>query len=124
MTVKLYVTFWDDLHQMFCDCIHLCFLEGQMTAEQRRGVISLIPNKGTDRRYVKSWRLITLLNTDYKIVTKAFALRLQSCISSIVHIDQNGVLRGRYIGSNIQDIIDHVKNSETAQDNPFLLSLD
>ena len=38
----------------------------KMSTEQRRGILSLIPKKGSDLRELKSWRPLTLLNTDYK----------------------------------------------------------
>lgn len=56
---------------------------------------------------------ITLINTDYKILAKALALRLQSCVKEVISTDQTGFPSGRYIGMNvhcIQDAIDHAKN--------------
>lgn len=49
---------------------------------------------------------------------------MQSCIQQIIHQDQNGFVRGRYIGANIrrvQDIIDSVRDSS---DTSYILALD
>lgn len=92
-----------------------CLLEGRFKTEQQRGVISLFPKKGNNDRFIRNWRPITLLNTDYKIVIKAIAQRLQYCIKSIIHTGQTGFMRGRYIGSNIktiQDIINYTQADE------------
>ena len=43
----------------------------------RRGILSLIPQKDRDLRYLKSWRPVSLLATDYKILAKALAIKLQ-----------------------------------------------
>lgn len=80
-----------------------------------------------DRRFIRNWRPITLLNTDYKIVTKAIALRLQSCFKSVIHTKQTSFVRGRYIGTNlrtIQDIIDFTQAYDTPQPDPHILSFD
>lgn len=47
------------------------FIVGQLSVEMRRGVISLIPMTDADTSYIKNWCPITLLNTDYKILSKA-----------------------------------------------------
>lgn len=127
LTTEFYQTFWPEIHEMFCACIQQSITEGCFTVEQQRGVITLIPKKAANRRQVKNWRPITLLNTDYKIVTKAVALRLQSCIKSVIHPDQTGFVKGRYIGTNlrtIQDIIDCQETSVTHHSDPYILSFD
>lgn len=92
--------------------------------EQKRGVISLIPKKGLDRRMVKNWRPITLLNMDYKIFTKAVAMRLQQCVQQIVHKNQNGFVARRQIGTNIRTIQDVIDSSRDSGSQAFILALD
>ncbi len=41
-----------------------------MSVEQRQGIITLIPTKVKHRLCLINWQPITLLNTDYKILTK------------------------------------------------------
>ena len=57
----------------------------------------LIPKGNKDKRLLKNWRPISLLNVYYKIMTKALAIRLQKVISSIINSDQVGYIKGRYI---------------------------
>ena len=55
------------------------------------------------------------MNTGYKIVTKCIASRLKQVLPSIVHLDQTGYLKGRYIGVNIRllsDIIDYTDEND------------
>jgi hypothetical protein len=77
-----------------------------MSIDQRRGVINLIQKKDKDLRLLKNWRPISLLNTDYKILTKVMAVRLKTVLPSVIHPDQVAYLKGRYIGQNIRTIID------------------
>ena len=52
------------------------------------GILNLLPKKDKDIRHLANWRPVSLLNTDYKILTKAFAIRLQKVIPSIINHDQ------------------------------------
>ena len=64
---------------------------------------------------MKNWRPISLLNTDYKIIAKCIALRLKRVLPSIIHSDQTGFLKGRYIGENIRlalDVIEYVNDND------------
>ena len=55
---------------------------------------------------MKNWRPISLLNTDYKILTKCLSHRIQDVLPSIINSDQTGYIKGRYIGENIRTISD------------------
>lgn len=116
ITPEFYLHFWEELHQLFFDSIMYSMEQGSLTEEQRSGVITLIPKKSQDRLYLKNWRPITLLNSDFKIFSKALANRIQSCIKDVVHTDQTGFIRGRSIATNltsIQTVIDQVQESDS-----------
>ena len=78
----------------------------QMSIEQRRGIIVLIPKKKKDPLYLDNWRPLSLLNVDYKIATKAIARRLEKVLPEIINEDQTGYVKGRFIGENIRLIND------------------
>ena len=67
----------------------------------KRGIISLIPKKDKEKKYLKNWRPIFLLNNDYKIVTMALALLLEKVLPTIISPNQTGYVKGRYIGESI-----------------------
>lgn len=52
--------------------------------------------------YVSSWRPITLLNVDYKIITKCLTNRLLGIMPDLINADQTGFMPGRTIGTNIR----------------------
>ena len=66
----------------------------------------MIPKKSKNRLLLKNWRPISLLNSDYKIIAKILAKRMQTVLPSIIHYDQSGYLKGRYIGQNIRILED------------------
>ena len=47
-----------------------------------------------------------LVNVDCKIATKAIARRIEPLLPNLVHTNQTGFIKGRYIGENITLIID------------------
>ena len=75
----------EDLNQVLQGSIE----QGELPLSMRRAVISPIFKKG-DKTLLENWRPISLLNTDYKILTKALTNRLKGVIISLVEPDQTG----------------------------------
>ena len=88
------------------DSFNYAFENGEVSISQKCGIISLIPKKDKDKKYLKNWRPISLLNNDYKIVTKAIALHLEKVLPTIISPNQTGCVKGRYIGETIRIITD------------------
>ena len=105
-TIEFYRFFWNAISPIMVDCINYAFENGEMSISQKRGIISLIPKKDKDKKYLKNWRPISLLNNDYKIVTKALALRLEKVLPAIISSNQTGYVKGRYISESIRIITD------------------
>lgn len=123
-TVEFYKFFWKSIKTQVFDSLKYALANGELSTEQKRGIITLIPKPDKDSRNIKNWRPITLLNTDYKILTKLLAIRLQKCIKEIIHPDQTGYVKGRYIGYNIRLINDIITNYERSNENASILFLD
>jgi len=62
---------------------------------QCRGVITLIPKDHWDLLDLQNWRPITLLNTDYKIASKAIhvARRIETILPKLVHPDETDFMK-------------------------------
>lgn len=58
--------------------------------------------KKKDRRQIANYRPITLLNTDYKIFTKALATKLSSIIHTMIHANQAGFIPKRSIFDQVK----------------------
>ena len=94
------------------DSLNYAFENGEMSISQKRGIISLIPKKDKDKKYLKNWRPISLLNNAYKIVTKALALCLEKVLPTIIRANQTGYVKGRYIGENCSGLRINQSKSE------------
>lgn len=124
LSVDFYLRFWSLIEDPLLKCLESANASGRLTTEQRRGIINLIPKKDADRSNLSNWRPITLLNTDYKIFTKALALRVQSCVKEVISPDQTGFLPGRYIGTNIRTITDAMQELQRSEDGGWVFSCD
>lgn len=60
----------------------------------REATIVLIPKPGKDPGYPESYRPISLLQVDIKILTKTLSIRLNQFILSLIHPDQAGFMPG------------------------------
>ena len=101
LTAEFYSFFWDMLSDTMVNSFNYGFQKGELTISQRQSIIRLIPKKDKNLSRLKNWRPISLLNLDYKIATKALALRLKKVLPSIISDAQNGYMEGRFIGKNI-----------------------
>ncbi|KAL9962045.1 hypothetical protein ACROYT_G031110 [Oculina patagonica] len=98
--------FWSELKSSIVSSFNYAFHNGSLSISQRRGIISLIPKKNKDKTILENLRPISLLNVDYKILTKVLAKRLEKVLPKLANPDQTGYVKGRYIGENIRLIQD------------------
>ena len=84
-TVDFYRRFWNLLGKLMVNSFNYAFQTGNLSISQRLGIILLILKKDKNLEFLKNRRPITLLNTDYKISTKAIAMRLEKVLPKIIH---------------------------------------
>ena len=80
--------------------------------------------KDKDRRYIKNWRPISLINVDAKIASKALAARVKKVMASIIKSDQTAYVEWRYIGESIRLISDILEYTEDHGIDGVLFSAD
>jgi hypothetical protein len=106
ISTDFYKFFWIDISATVVESINYAFEKGEMSADQRSGIITLSPKKNKIRTLLKNWRPITLLTVDYKILAKALAIRLKTILPDYIDESQFGYVKDRYIGENIRCVID------------------
>ena len=77
LTKEFCETFWDELKEIFVNSVREVKEIGHLSTSQRQAVIKLIGKKDRDKRFIKNWRLISLLNVDSKIISKALSEKLK-----------------------------------------------
>ena len=123
-TLEFYLKFWHLLAPLLCRLYNFCFTEECLPESLQTSVTRLIFKKRGDVKDLKNWRPISLLNTDYKILSKVITLRLSRVLGSLVDPDQTCSVPGRSITSNVtllRDVLDYI---ERTNESGILVSLD
>ena len=68
-----------------------------MPKSMREAIVKLLYIKKNDHKYIKNWRPIALLNTDYKILSKIIVNRLIPIFENYISPQQNTGLLGQRI---------------------------
>ena len=91
---------------------------------QKQGIISILPKGDKPREFLKNWRPISLLNNSYKIISSCIANRLKTVLDFLIHENQKGFLKGRYIGDNTRLIYDILFSAKENQIPGMILQID
>ena len=124
LTAEFYLFFWTHLGEIMVKSFNTSYEKCLLTNSQRQAVITLLEKPGKDRTLLKNWRPISLLNTDYKIATKALASRLTPVLPTIIHHNQTGYVKNRNISDSIKSILDILEYTKRKQLSGMLLCLD
>jgi len=110
LSKEFYAKFWNLMGKDLVEIFNVAYGETSLAGSQRLAIITLLYKNG-EKADIKNWRPISLLNVDFKILSKCLANRLKKCMDSIVHQDQTCGIKGRSIFENIiftQDAVFYV----------------
>ena len=108
---EFYKTFWNIIGDDLCETLNNIYLSGNLSNTMELAILSLLFKKGI-RSLLKNWRPISLLTTDYKILSKILATRLRDILDKIIHSSQACGVKGRKINHHIW-LLDHLINYQT-----------
>ena len=122
--VEFYETFIELIGPNLLDSYNEAFQENKLSVSQRRGIITLIPKGYENLNELRNWRPTTLLNVDYKILARIIAMRIEPFLPNLIHPDQTGFIKGRYIGKNIRLLNDLMSYAESNKLSGIFLLVD
>ena len=118
--VEFYKYFFDLLKQDLQHIFNYLLFQQRTTPKTwNKAIISLIPKQREKLNSLKYWRPISLLWTDYKILTKIPANRSKQILPDIILQEQNWSIPQRTIFNNIfliRDLIKYVKEKKNKID--------
>ena len=120
---EFYKHFWDLLKEHMTDVYNENFDIGNMTESQQEAILRLLYKKD-QKKFLKNWRPISLLNVDYKIAAAAIADRLRKVLPTLIHEDQTCGIPNRSIYENLFRLRDMINNTRTNNTNMILVGLD
>ena len=123
-TSAFFKRFWKLLGPFLYRAYIFCSRVNKMILTHREGIITMIPKAGKPPDDIKAWRPITLLNTDFKIISSAIAARLKRVLGNIVDECQTAYIKGRYIGENTRLVFDVIHNLTEGEKTGYIMSAD
>jgi hypothetical protein len=107
------------LHRYALDC----FEKGELSTNFRTAKIRLIPKK-TDSSTIKNLRPISLLGCSYKLISRVFALRLETYMDKITKICQKGYSKSKQCQEVLISIIEGINKAKKNKKKGALISVD
>ena len=101
-SVEFYKCFWNDINDLLLQSYQFSYDVGVLTDTQREGIIILIPKRNKNPLLPSSYRPITLLNIDYKIIASVINSRMKCYLNELIRLGQNAFIKGRHIVDNIR----------------------
>ena len=123
LPLEFYLTFFPDLQADFLLMANSLPELGTLTATQRNAVITCIPKDG-DLTSLANWRPISVLNADYKILSKIIAERVAKVLPQLIHHDQTCNIPSRKIQYNLSLIRDVIAYGTNATQSLCVLTVD
>ena len=67
---------------------------------------------------------VTLLNVDYKILARCIAKRIEPFLLKLIHSDQTGFMKDRFIGQNVRLLSDLMEYTDVKKISAIFLFID
>lgn len=123
LPIEFYKFFWDDIKTLLTKLIKNFQQTGELPLSMKKIVVTPIPKPG-DRTELKNWRPISLMNCDYKIITRIFGRKIADVISSLLTSDQSYCVPGRTIYNNLHLIRNIIRHANRTNSPLAVLALD
>lgn len=115
LTKEFYSTFSSILIDPLVEVVNTVYNDGHLSDSQKLSYITLICKDPENSTNVKNYRPISLLNYDYKLISKVITNRVKKVLQYIVHPDQTCSVPGRTIFDNLhlmRNIIDYCEQKQ------------
>lgn len=121
---EFYKHFWSILSPLFIRMITESKQKSKLPDNMNTATISLLLKPNKDPTSPSSYRPISLINVDIKIITKALAHRIEKVTPSIIHPDQTGFIKGRLSSNNTRRLFNLMHYSSTQKTKTIIVTLD
>ena len=123
-TKEFYETFWDELKEIFVDSVREAKEIEHLSTFQRQAIIESIGKKDRDKRFIKNWWPVSLLNVDSKIISKAVSEKLKQVLPDLIFSQQTAYVKNRNIGESENLISDEIEITEVKDIEDFFVTVD
>lgn len=114
-TAKFYKKFKTELAPKLCTLFNECLINKHIPPSWLQARMVVILKKDRDPTLPHSYRPISILNIDYKILMSIWANRMNVIATSYIHLDQLGFLKNRYLCASIRRICNLIHSLGNSQ---------
>lgn len=114
----------DLLSKPYLDMLNDSFESGALPPSLREANKTLILKKSKPPESCGSYRPISLLNADLKILSKILAVRLESILPHVINTDQTGFIKGRNSCNNIRRLLNVIQLCQQRATDGLVVPLD
>ena len=100
LSKEIYECFWEELKKPLLASIHKAFLNQETSTAQKQAVIKMLEKKDKDKRFIKNWRLTSLVNTDIKIISKVLSTRIKGVLPYLISSNQTAYVKNRFLSES------------------------
>ncbi|KAJ1100080.1 hypothetical protein NDU88_005169 [Pleurodeles waltl] len=108
----------------YLEMLQEAYERGRLPESQREAIIVVLHKKGRDPLDVRSYRPLSLLNSDCKLLIKVLANRLLPLMPTLVHPDQSGFIPGPSTFTNIRCLLRLIAETPELDQTQTAVSLD
>lgn len=120
--------FYKVFKNILCPILHEIYInvlkKGELTQSMKKGVVKIIYKKKGDKGDLKNYRPLSMLNTDYKILTKVLANRLKKVVPNIITTNQAYAVLNRDITDITNSIRDLIWYMRDKKETGYIISVD
>ena len=112
---EFYKSFWISIGPIFTEMCNKVLQDGGLCESQGSADIRLVPKCDAPQK-LSDYRPISLLNSDYKLLSAAMSNRLKKSLPKVIQPAQKGGVPGRKIINNLviyRDFIQHIDDRST-----------
>ena len=106
LPIGIYNFFGNDIKTPFISSLNFSYECGNLSPTQNQGIMCLLNKSETDREHISYWRPLSLTNTDYRLIAKIFARRINNVIDTLIDSNQYAFIKGRTISTMLREIDD------------------
>lgn len=121
---EFFKKFIEKLAPLLLDVYNESIERGTLPPTLSQASISLLLKKDKDPNLCGSYRPLSLLNVDVKVLAKVLASRLEAVLPSIISEEQTGFIKGRQSFFNIRTLMNIIYSTQSSKHPEVVISLD
>lgn len=121
---EFYRTFKNILSPLLLKAYHHSLRSKTMAPFWTEATIVVLHKEGKDPSQCQSYRPVSMLNADLRVLTAILAGRVNQIFTQIIHPGQTGFISGRHYGDNLSRRLNIISHQQDKKMEAIILSLD